>query len=159
MPIFLPIPWVKILNALGPLCLWQCFFIKIYWLICQLWSDMFWDKICAYEFHSLIASPTLPMMQLQCVHPHFQPVASGCRHQRPSRERPIYTLIKYELMLDIAFAPLIWTKAAVENRQDIILGRLTISIGQALVVHTLFEGQFQSLWWTCAAARQATAWS
>ena len=62
-------------------------------------------------------SPSLPMMHLQCVHPHFQPVASGCcRHQRPRwDERPIYTLIKYELKLDIAFAPLIWNKAAVDH--------------------------------------------
>ena len=32
-------------------------------------------------------------------------------------ERPIYTLIKYELKFDIAFAPIIWTKAAVVNSQ------------------------------------------
>ena len=36
-------------------------------------------------------SPYLPMMHLQCVHPHFQPVASGCcRHQRPRWKANLY---------------------------------------------------------------------
>ena len=79
---------IKVLNKSKYSMPWgRCSFGKVFFSS-SVSSDTFRTKYVPMHFTPwlYLDSPSLPMMHLQCVHSHFQPVASGCcRHQRRPR--------------------------------------------------------------------------